>query len=77
LDWAITLSKYEFPWLDIADGLFFTARECYEKYVSLVRDPHTLMKKVLNGGGVIREKYQKLMQNQLSQPPRFLISEPT
>ncbi len=39
LDWAITLSKYEFPWQDIASGLSFTAKECYEKYISLVRDP--------------------------------------
>lgn len=61
LDWAITLSKYEFPWQDIADGFFFTARECYEKYVSLVRDPHTFLKKVLSGGGPTRDRYQKLM----------------
>ena len=24
LDWAITISKYEFPWRDIADGLKFS-----------------------------------------------------
>jgi hypothetical protein len=56
LDWAITLSKYEFPWRDIADDFFFTPKECYEKYISLVRDPHTFLKKVL-----VKDKYQKLM----------------
>jgi hypothetical protein len=61
LDWAITLSKYEFPWHDIADGLNFAPKECYEKYISIVRDPQTFLKKVLNAGGVVREKYQKLM----------------
>lgn len=39
LDWGITLSKYEFPWQDIAEGLVFSPKECYEKYISLVRDP--------------------------------------
>jgi len=61
LDWAITLSKYEFPWPDIAESMLFTAKECYDKYISLVRDPQTFLKKVLNTGGVVREKYQKLM----------------
>jgi hypothetical protein len=50
LDWGITLSKYEFPWQDICIGLKsqFSARECYEKYISVVRDPQTFLKKVLN-----------------------------
>lgn len=50
LDWGITLSKYEFPWQDICTSLKsqFSARECYDKYISVVRDPQTFLKKVLN-----------------------------
>lgn len=37
LDWGITLSKYEFCWVEIAFGPF-TPRDCFEKYLSCVRD---------------------------------------
>jgi hypothetical protein len=31
VDWFITLSKYSFPWIEVAfDG--FSAKECYEVY---------------------------------------------
>lgn len=67
LDWGITLSKYEFPWQDIAKGSGFSARECYEKYISVVRDPHAFLKKVLNSSQPnLKEKYTKLMQNQMN-----------
>jgi hypothetical protein len=46
LDWGITLSKYEFCWVEIAFGNF-SARDCYEKYLSSVRDGQTFLKKVL------------------------------
>ena len=51
LDWAVTVSKYEFPWRDIAAEMNFSARECYEKYTSTVRDPHSFLKKVLCANG--------------------------
>lgn len=74
----MTLSKYEFPWRDIAEGMPFTAKECYEKYITMVRDPHTFLKRVLNGGSnIIKDKYMRLMHNQLDQAPRILVSEPT
>jgi len=50
LDWAITISKYEFPWRDISVGFNFTPQQCHEKYVSMVKDAHSFLKKVLNGG---------------------------
>lgn len=71
LDWAVTVSKYEFPWHDIASEMNFSPKECYEKYTSMIRDPHAFLTKVLSAGGQPREKYQKLMQNQLDQAPRF------
>jgi hypothetical protein len=74
LDWAVTISKYEFPWRDIAEGITFSSRQCHEKYVSMVRDAHSFLKKVLNGGqGAGKEKYLKLMQNQLDEPSRFKL----
>ena len=48
LDWGITLFKYEFPWQDFAKGSGLSAWECYEKYILVVRDPHTFFKKVIN-----------------------------
>lgn len=64
LDWAITISKYEFPWRDIAEGMNFTPQQCHEKYVSMVRDANSFLKKVLNGGqSAGKEKYFKIMQN--------------
>lgn len=59
----MTVSKYEFPWQDIAAEMNFSPKECYDKYISIIRDPHAFLKKVLSSGGQPREKYQKLMQN--------------
>jgi hypothetical protein len=60
LDWCITHSKYEFCWQDIAFKEF-TAKDCYEKYVSSVRDLNSFVKKVLSGGGAVREKHKKFL----------------
>ena len=60
IEWTVTLSRNDFPWPEIATPLF-TAQECYEKYASIVTDPHTFLKKVLG----LKDKYKKLMQNQL------------
>ena len=46
LDWAVTQSKYDFPWSDIASTPF-TAKECYEKYSELVTDAQSFFKRVL------------------------------
>ena len=37
LDWAITFSKYDFPWHEVKFSKF-SARECYKKYTGLIRD---------------------------------------
>lgn len=38
VDWTITLSRNDFPWHEIKfNG--FTAKECYDKFSSIVRDP--------------------------------------
>lgn len=54
LDWAITFSKYDFPWHDVKFD-HFTARECYKKYTKEVRDAQTFFKRILGG----KEKYKK------------------
>lgn len=54
LDWAITFSKYDFPWYEIRFGKF-SARECYKKYTGTVRDAMTFYKKILGG----KDKYKK------------------
>lgn len=58
VDWTITLSRNDFPWFEIKFS-YFSARECYEKYTSIVKDPHTFLKKVLGN----KEKYKKMMHN--------------
>ena len=68
LDWAITFSKYDFPWREIAFGKF-TAKECYQKYTSTIRDSATFLKKVLGS----KEKFKKLMANQIDEPPRIFF----
>ena len=68
LDWAITFSKYDFPWREIAFGKF-SAKECFVKYTSTVRDAATFLKKVLGS----REKFKKLMAGQLNEPPRIFF----
>ena len=59
-DWTVTLSRNDFPWHEIAFAPF-TPRECYEKYISIVKEPHTFLKKVLG----LKEKYKKMMEPQM------------
>ena len=54
--WYVTLSKYEFPWREIAFNKF-SAKECYMKYASCVQDASTFLKKVLKN----KDKYKKMM----------------
>lgn len=70
VDWTITLSRNDFPWQEIRFGNF-TAKDCYEKYQSIVRDPQTFLKKVLS----LKEKYKKMMHNQLqlSTSPSLIV----
>lgn len=58
IDWMITLSRNDFPWHEIKFNNF-TAKECFEKYQSIVKDSQTFLKKVLG----LKEKYKKMMQN--------------
>lgn len=51
-NWMITLSKYEFPWREISFGKY-TPKDCYLKYIALVQDAQTFLKKVLGN----KEKY--------------------
>jgi len=37
LDWAITFSKYDFPWHEVRFGIF-SAKECFRMYTSQIRD---------------------------------------
>ena len=65
IEWTVTLSRYDFPWNEIAKELdiHFNARECYKMYRSLVGDdPNIFLKKVLRD----KVKFQKLMHNQLA-----------
>jgi hypothetical protein len=57
IDWTITLSRNDFPWQEIKFDPF-TAKDCFEKYSNIVRDPQTFLKKVLG----MKEKYKKMMQ---------------
>jgi hypothetical protein len=56
MDWTITLSRNDFPWTEIRFNNF-SAKDCYEKYSSIVKDAHTFLKKVLG----LKEKYKKMM----------------
>lgn len=56
MDWTITLSRNDFPWQEIRFANF-TAKDCYEKYSSIVKDPQIFLKKVLG----MKEKYKKMM----------------
>jgi rhamnose utilization protein RhaD (predicted bifunctional aldolase and dehydrogenase) len=53
----VTLSRNDFPWHEIAFHPF-TAKECYEKFISIVKDPQIFLKKVLG----LKEKYKKMME---------------
>jgi hypothetical protein len=71
MDWMITLSRNDFPWLEIRFD-HFSSKDCYEKYISMIKDSQTFLKKVLG----VKEKYKKLMQNQLfmnSSVPQAMI----
>ena len=59
-DWTVTLSRNDFPWHEISFEPF-TAKECFEKYTSIVKDPQTFLKKVLG----LKEKYKKIMESQM------------
>jgi hypothetical protein len=58
LDWTITLSRNDFPWHEVKFGAF-SAKDCYDKYSAVVKDPFIFLKKVLGN----KEKYKKMMQN--------------
>lgn len=68
LDWAITFSKYDFPWREIRFGKF-SAKECYLKYTSTIRDSSAFLKKVLGS----KEKFKKLMASFIDEPPRIFF----
>ncbi len=61
VDWTVTLSRNDFPWNEVAFAPF-TPRECFEKYIAIVKDPHTFLKKVLG----LKDKYKKMMDSQMS-----------
>lgn len=68
LDWAITFSKYQFPWKEIAFGNF-SAKECYIKYTGTVREARVFFKKILQS----KEQHKKYILDNLDEPPRFLF----
>lgn len=68
IDWAITFSKYDFPWHEVRFAKF-SARECYKKYTGMVRDAQTFYKKVLGG----KEKYKKFIATQLDEAQRVFF----
>jgi len=37
MDWAITFSKYDFPWHEVKFEKF-SAKSCYKMYTSTIRD---------------------------------------
>ena len=69
LDWAVTFSKYDFPWHEIKFDQF-SARECYKKYTKEIRDAQTFFKKVLGG----KEKYKKNIAGQLEDAQQIFFS---
>lgn len=69
LDWAVTFSKYDFPWHEIKFDQF-SARECYKKYTKEIRDAQTFFKKVLGG----KEKYKKNIAGQLEDAQQVFFS---
>lgn len=64
LEWKVTLSRYDFPWQEIAFGPF-SAKDCYRMYGSLVQDAKGFLQKVLGD----KMKYQKMIRNQLQGLP--------
>ena len=70
LDWAITLSKFDFPWTEIKFNKW-TTKECFEKYSSSIKDASSFLKRVLGQ----KEKFKKLMANQVNEPSRVFGEE--
>ena len=68
LDWAITFSKYDFPWHEIKFSKF-SAKECYKKYTGLIRDAQAFYKKILGG----KDKYKKYIAGQLGEAQRVFF----
>jgi hypothetical protein len=68
VDWTITLSRNDFPWHEIKFDQF-SAKDCFDKYSSIVKDPFIFLKKVLGD----KEKYKKMMQSQLNNSQQILI----
>jgi hypothetical protein len=56
----ITLSRNDFPWNEIKFS-DYSAKDCFEKYSSLIKDSNTFLRKVLG----LKEKYKKMMENQI------------
>ena len=54
----ITLSRNDFPWCEVKFNQF-SAKACYEKYTSLIKDAPTFLKKVLGN----KEKFKRMIQN--------------
>mmetsp|Transcript_25465 Transcript_25465/g.19209 ORF Transcript_25465/g.19209 Transcript_25465/m.19209 type:complete len:107 (-) Transcript_25465:103-423(-) len=61
VDWTITLSRNDFPWHEVKFEQF-SAKDCFDKFISTVKDAATFLKKVLGN----KEKYRKMMQGQLN-----------
>lgn len=70
LDWGVTFSKFSFPWHDVAFGKF-TAKDCYIKYTTTVREARVFFKKILQS----QERFRKYIQDYLDEPPRFAQDE--
>ena len=66
LEWTVTLSRYDFPWNEIAFEPF-SPKDCYKMYVTMVTNASTFLKKVLGD----KIKYQKIMQNQINGIPTY------
>jgi hypothetical protein len=46
LEWKVTLSRYDFPWQEIAFSTF-SSKECYKMYTSIATDAQSFLVKVL------------------------------
>ena len=68
LDWAITFSKYDFPWHEVKFDKF-SAKSCYKTYTAIVRSAQTFFKKILGG----KEKYKKFIASQLDEAQRVFF----
>jgi len=64
------LSKFDFPWREIKFNKW-TTKECFEKYSSSIKDASSFLKRVLGQ----KEKFKKLMANQVNEPSRVFGEE--